>query len=398
MKRWLMVIAVVLSLALVIGIACGEEEEAEEVRELKIGVGVTFTGAYGAIVGFNAKAAFDMAAEDIGVFEVAGERYCWKPIYEDNLLTPEGGLTSARKLIHEHGVDFMHQGYGPCGWAASSLTEEIPMILDMSASSPALFGPHAPHTFMTATVAASTGVPAVYDWLVKEHPEMRRVAVTSTETPEGELGLKIHGACCDLYGLELESAVTTAAMVEYYPVATKLMGHDPDVVFGSVELFAAMWDFGFDGLCVMGSWVPSYANMIGWDRAQDIVIFDLHPIGGLWPEVEALSAEFEHRAGLEYTFISLWVMNILYIFTDALQQAGTVDDVEKIVDTLETGTFDSPVGPMQFGGEEINGIGHVGIWPVPIFEIVGEDEYRVITVYSADEARALLDQVARMMD
>ena len=62
---------------------------------------------------------------------------------------------------------------------------------------------------------------------------------------------------------------------------------------------------------------------------------------------------------------------------------------------METKVFDSLVGPLSFGGEALNGIGHLAIWPSPIYEVVGEDEYRVITVYTPEETEAIMNKVYR---
>jgi hypothetical protein len=70
-----------------------------------------------------------------------------------------------------------------------------------------------------------------------------------------------------------------------------------------------------------------------------------------------------------------------------------VDDVDKILETMETGSFDTLVGPLSFGGEVLNGYGHVAIWPSPIYEVVGEHEYRVIDVYTIEETEAILAEV-----
>ena len=86
-------------------------------------------------------------------------------------------------------------------------------------------------------------------------------------------------------------------------------------------------------------------------------------------------------------------MNHLYYLTDALQQAGTVDDIDKIVETLEGGSFDTLVGQMHFGLEYYAGIPHVAVWPVPIFEIVGENEYTLHKLYTAEEAEDVFREV-----
>ena len=110
MKKWLPLTAiVVLCLALVVGVACGGEEEEEGVKEVKFGFGLPLSGIYGAALGIPAKQGLELAIEKIGEFTVAGERYKWNLIFEDNGWDSEGGVASATKLIFEDGVDIMSQ-------------------------------------------------------------------------------------------------------------------------------------------------------------------------------------------------------------------------------------------------------------------------------------------------
>jgi hypothetical protein len=73
-------------------------------------------------------------------------------------------------------------------------------------------------------------------------------------------------------------------------------------------------------------------------------------------------------------------------------EAGTVNDVDKIMATLETESFDTPVGPVRFGLSELDGIGHLFIMPCWIGEIRGE-EYHVVFEMSTDEVEALATDI-----
>ena len=82
----------------------------------------------------------------------------------------------------------------------------------------------------------------------------------------------------------------------------------------------------------------------------------------------------------------------LYYMTDALKKAGTVDDVDQIMATLETQTLDSPVGPVRFGLREVDGIGHQFMMPYWVGEIRGGEYHRVFEL-SIDEAEALVNEI-----
>lgn len=396
MKKWSSFAAIaILCLALVIGIACGGGEEEEEgVKKLKIGWGLPFTGAFGAVIGLPARYTGDMAIEKIGEFEVAGERYVWDIIWEENWGTIAGGTSSTMKFLYEHDVDFIAHATSDAGWAAASICEEAGIILiEVGGADVTMYTPDRPHCFQTsANFMQHYGT--FFHWLTEEHPEVRRVVATHDET---DMGMAMHNylkGSCEYYGLALKSEIVPLGMVEYMTIASKLMTYDPDLVVGGTSLFNAMWDFGYEGLCVSSFWTTAAGAEIYWDKAVGhLLIFDPHPFGGIWPEVETFGAEFEDRRGMEWTPAAFWLYEILYVFTDVLQQAGTVDDADKIIETMEMGTFDSPIGPVYYGGEVLNGINHILVWPGPIYEVAGEYEYQVIKVYTPEEAEAIMNEI-----
>jgi ABC-type branched-subunit amino acid transport system substrate-binding protein len=397
MKKWLSLAAiVVLCLALVTGIACGEGEEEEAgVKELKFGVGIPLSGIYGAIVGLPAKYAFELAAEDIGVFTVGGEEYRWKLIFEENNFTSAGGVASATKLITDDNVDFMHQVGAAAGMAVEPITSEKGIIMDISGADPEHFGPDKPLLFQVAATWA-INIPSFFDWLSKEHPEVKRVTIATTDDATGFAIADACTAAAEYYGLEVvDTEFTAPGAVELMPVATKIMRYDPDLFVGEPRIYQIMQDMGYEGLGATYYWLDSYAEQAGWDTVQGYLICMPHPFGGLWPEVEAVRVEFEDRYDQEFMPAPFWALNVMYVITDALRQAGSVDDIDKIIETMETGTFDSMVGPLSYGAEVLTGIGHMVIWPSPIYECIGEDEYRTLTVYTPEETEAILAEVYR---
>jgi len=400
MNKWLSVAAiVVLCLALVIFPACGGggEEDEEGVTELKFGFGLSMSGAAGAVMGIPAKYAVSLAVERIGVFEVAGKQYRWKPIFEDNLFTTAGGVASATKLIYEHDVDFMFQSGIDPGMAAADICEGVGMILDVAGGNWDSFGPERPHMFQVVATWA-LGYVTFFDWLTKEHPEVKRVAMAHFDDAMGQQQADAVKACCDYYGLELKDVTVPMGTVEFYPLATSLMPFDPDlvIVLAGTSLISAMWDMGYEGLVMTTYWLETYAEDAGWDRCNGYLIIMPHPLGDPWPESAPLAEEFEDRYSIELGPAAWWAFMVVSVMTDVLKQAGTVDDTKKILETMESRAgFETQAGPLYYGLQELNGVGHVAIWPSPIYEVVGEGEYRVITVYTPEETEALAIEILK---
>ena len=400
MRKWLSAAAVVvLCLALVIGVACGgggeEEEEEAGVKELKWGIGIPLTGSTGAAVGIAADHAFHLGAEKIGVFTVAGEQYRWKLIVEDNFWTVAGGTSSAMKFLYEYDVDFMHQAGADPGISAQRICEEVGMILDIAAASREHFGPDKPHCFQ---VAASWSLHAgvFLHWVTENYPEVRRVALSMTDDVTGQSVADAFTEAAEYYGLEVVKEMTPSGTLEYSYVATALMRRNPDLVVCGASTIALMRDQGYEGLASI--WYPTTADaeQQGWDKLQGVLLWVPFPYGEWrekYPEAAALVDEFEERWGFEMHPAAFWASNVVYVLTGALQAAGTVDDTERIIESMESGVlYHTSMGDLGYGGEAIDGVGHMIVWPTPIVEIRGEGHH-VIAEYTPDESEEIASRV-----
>jgi len=133
--------------------------------------------------------------------------------------------------------------------------------------------------------------------------------------------------------------------------------------------------------------------LAGWDNVEGLLVYQPNPFGEELPqEVKDFAAEYEARYDEEFTMSSYYPATMLYVLTEALKQAGTVDDVDRVIEALETETFDTWIGSLRFGGQELVGVDHLLMWPAPIAEIEDRD-YHVIFEMSADEAETLAVEV-----
>jgi len=398
MKRRLSIAAVVvLCLTLVIGIACGGgeggegEEEEEAVTELKFGFGLNFTGLAGAAIGIPARDAWNLINEEIGIFEVGGKPCRWKLIFEENGFTSAGGVASATKLVHEHDVDIMWQFGTDASMAAYPICHEVKMILDSSGLAAEMLGPDKPYLFQ---VAAHWNFYFIhfFDWLTREHPEVQCVVCSYIDDLMGHSLCDPISTICEYHGLEHSNVWFPPGTVEYFPTATKIMAEDPDLVHVSQTMMDELWDLGYEGLFFYAAWDEAQWVTPDWGKASGHVYVIGPHLYGPWPEVQSFRERFEEAYGYPAGTWPTYTSQVLLVWTEVLKKAGTADfenDLDKIMETAETGIFDTPYGPAFLGGEEINGIGHCLITENAINVIAGPGDYPLVELMTAEEIQAL---------
>jgi ABC-type branched-subunit amino acid transport system substrate-binding protein len=394
-KKWLSVVAiVVLSLALVAGVACGGGEDEEEgVKEVKFGVGAPLSGIMGAVLGVPTQQGFELAAERIGEFTVAGESYKWNLIFEDNKWSSQGGVASTTKLIIEDGVNFVTQIGGDSAMSAQTLCEESGVILFASGIPLDAFGPDKPHTFGPAPAAAPTAA-ALFKYVSEAHPEVETASAASDDTTTSHMLAEAAEAAAKYFGLEwLETEYFPPETTEFYPLATKIADKNPDFCCAWISVIQPLREMGWEGITAFADWATSYGEGQGWENFEGHLHYYPGPYGEGLPEaVKEIAAEYEQQYGIEFPQMAFQCVVQLYYMTDALKKAGTVDDVDQIMATLETETLDSPVGPVRFGLSAVDGIGHQFMMPYWVGEIRGEEYHRVFEM-SIEEGEALVNEI-----
>jgi len=396
MKKWLSLVAVVvLCLALVVGVACGGGgEDEEEVKGIKYGVGLPLSGIFGAAAGLPAVHASEVARELLPEFTVAGERYRFDTIFEDNMFTGAGGVATATKFIYEDGVTIMTQaGADPAG-AAQTICEEAGVLMLTVASPPELFGPDKPHTIQTSPNYLTDTV-VVLKYIAETYPEVKTIA---TAFADSALGHSVGDPIIDAapyFGFDVVAAEwTPVGVTEYYPLATKLVNINPDIIFTDPLILSPLRELGYEGKNAYTNWTESWAEFVGWDNYQGAMIYQPNPYGeDMPPEARAFMEEIEQRFGDEPSQGS-YLSGVMHsLLPQIMQKAGTVDDVDKILEVIHSGEyFDTWLGPMRFGGEELIGINNWLLWPGAVHEIRDHD-YVLVYEMTADEAYELACEV-----
>jgi branched-chain amino acid transport system substrate-binding protein len=393
MKKWFLVVAnVVLSLALVVGVACGGGGGEKGVKEVKLGIAVPLKGIYGKFIGIPSKQGFELANDYIGEFTVAGQRYKWNLIFEEGGIDSAGGMASATKLIYDDGVKLMSQVYG--SEAAQPICEESGVILITTGIPLEALGPDKPHTFLGMSCGEVTAA-TFMKYISEERPEVKTAAALSENTTTGQVLVETLVTAAEYFGIEwVGTEWYDPAATEFYPVATKMMTKDPDLCYADSRQIGPLREMGWEGTSFYGVWFPYFGDIVGWANIEGHLSYYPEPLGEELPElVKEMAAEYQQRYGEQLSMMPFSYIIQLYYLTDALKKAGTVDDVDKIIATLESETLDTPIGPVKFGFEELDGVGHMLIMPCWVGEIRGTGEYHRVFYVSTDEAETLTLEV-----
>jgi branched-chain amino acid transport system substrate-binding protein len=397
MKKWLSVVAVVvLCLALVIGVACGGGGGEDEVgvKEVKFGAGLPLSGIYGAVLGIPQRQGYELAADLIGEFTVAGQSYKWKLIFENNGWSSEGGVASGTKLIFEDGVKIMTQCGGDSAVAAQTICEESGVILFTIGVPMEAFGPDKHHTFQPQPGPYPQAA-TLFKYVSEARPELKTAAAVGETGTTGTMLAEAVADAAEYFGLEWVGTeyFDPLGATEFYPIATKMMTRDPDMCYMDTRPLVPMRELGWEGTSFFGLWATSYGEGMDSEDMDGYLCYYPAPYGEGLPEaIKEITAEYEQRFSVEFDQMALYSVLQLYFLTDALKKAGTVDDVDQIIATLETETFDSPIGPVKFGLEDLDGIGHQCLMPCQVGEI-RDGEYHRVFELSTEEGEALAMEI-----
>ena len=227
----------------------------------------------------------------------------------------------------------------------------------------------------------------LFQYVTETYPEVETVAIAMDDSGFGHAVGEAAIDAAPYFGLEVVAVEwTPVGTMEFYPVATKLVDINPDLIICTVLVLQPMREMGYEGHTAYIAWAESYGEYIGYENYQGAMIYQPNPYGADLPqEVRDFFIEIEERYGDEPSMGPYFTATFLFVMTEVLKKAGTVDDVDRILETMRTETFNTWIGPVHFTGEELVGVSNMMLWPATVHEIRGE-EYTLVFEMSTDEA------------
>jgi branched-chain amino acid transport system substrate-binding protein len=364
----------VLTLALAAATVAVLASPAAAQKSFKIGNLSPVSGPAAAF-GIGVQRALELAAEDIGTFTVAGEKYKLEPVTYDTVYDPAKTVAALNRAVYNDGVKYgiiigagVHPGILPIiretgfldfAFAAAGKTvtnAENPTVFRIMASSDQLY-----RTF-TAPIYQKLNI--------------KRVAFLG---PNDELG-KNDGKLLKEIVAELKTGVQFVGE-EYYergakdfgPALLRLIAQKPDVIdtdgspTGSIGLIAKQArELGYKGYFVNSTAVLE-AKAI-WDVAgpagENIIAYRIWAKAPT-PLYQQLADRHQKKWG-EAPAGTLWeAYGATRWLVDVIQKANTFDS-KKVAEVLAESKYDAhPFGPASWGGQKNYGAKRQIVGPIP---------------------------------
>jgi branched-chain amino acid transport system substrate-binding protein len=368
------------------------QEAAAQAKTLKIGLISSMTGPMAAAF----KNIIDAAkpAEDLmnkrGGITIKGQKYLIEIVTEDDQSSPPGAVAAASKLIQGGIKFFIAPQFPGSNIAIAPITEEakILRIKGMGIGKEEV-GPNLRYSFYA--FADIYTVPFCYDYLKKNYPKVKKIAIVTPDDPGGATIREATEKEIKKRGLELVfEEMFKIGTEDFYPILTKALEKKPDAIdmVISIPPWAAgvinqSREFGFTGP-VFGTIMADAHMLVGMlnpKYAYDV--FQGSP-DVFSPKMTQIVKDFrvlveQQIKTTPFSMDHTLVIEALYPMLQGIEKAQSFDTT-KVVEALENmKSIDTIFGQGRMAGKDIFGINHAIFRPIPLSRIMnGKIEFELL--------------------
>jgi len=348
MKKLITIGAVVLVLALLLTLApaCGKEKG--EVKTLKMGLLLPFSGP-GAAWGVPAEQGANWAIDEVnaaGGIKVGADRYLIELVKCDTKMTGSVAAECATRFVYDEHIHYAIGAIVTNPAMNPILTEG--MVLDMLIGNMEVIGPEAPYCLINCAP-----IPQWMDTFWKQayqfHPEIQTVAIASDTGPSGDYYLTASQAAHAHYGREvIHVARYEPFTTDFYPVLTPLVAKNPDAIdlsggnIGDQDLIVKQArELGYKGIIAGGQHGPvdSLLEVAGSEYAEGFLVNDPDYSCELYSEESReLYAEYQQLyPGQPLNYLTYLGYSSAMFWVQAIEEADSIDpeEVVKVLDDPE---------------------------------------------------------------
>jgi branched-chain amino acid transport system substrate-binding protein len=366
-----MLALVVLVALAVVGLPDGVHAQ----KSFKVGAIVPVSGPAAAF-GLGVQRGLELAAEDIGVFTVAGEKYKMEVVTYDTVYAPDKTVAAINRAVYNDNVKYgVIIGAGVHPPILPIIRETGFLDFAFAAAGRQVTNPDNPTVFRI--MASSDQLYQTYAVAIAEKLGGKRIAFLG---PNDELG-KNDAKAIKAEVEKLKAKGVSFVGDEYYergardfgPALLRLIAQKPDIIdtdgspTGSIALIAKQArELGYNGYFVNSTAVleAKAISDIAGKAGENIIALRIwaNPPTKLYAEL----AERHQKKYGEAAPGTLWeTYGAARWLVDTIVKAGTFD-TKKVADALAGSTYAAhPFGAASWGGEKTYGIKRQIIMPIP---------------------------------
>lgn len=313
----------------------------------------------------------DFFAEDVnakGGLKIGDDVYKIKTIAYDNKGQPSEAAANATKLVSQDKIHYLIGGViAATGMAELPITQPAKVVTTSLWWGKNIIGPDKPYSFRQ-TVSQEEIAPAMYSWIAKNNPKIKKVAqINPNDTSGWDTAAAIREAAKN-NGMEIVAEeLFERGTKDMYPFLTRILATKPDLIDVAVSapgdgsvIVKQLYELGYTGAkaWTCGTNPPQIVKLCGEEAAEGLLFAYGQDLNGpkSTPETRALAKRYmeKFKEPLAPHHVTSYAM--LEIFTRAMEKAGAIDTdkVCKVVE--ETHKFDTSFGPLVLLGKQKYGI------------------------------------------
>ncbi len=397
MKRLLRgLLAGLLVLGLVLGgIGCGGGEEATptpegtptpQVKYVKMGGTLPLTGV-GAYLGSSVRKTVDLIIKEFneaGGIVIDGVTYLINMTWYDDAYDPVKGRTNVEKLVYQDKVDYLVALFGSTFAASSSIpVENKVLVTTTSTGGEEVISPEKRYIFRPYT-GATVGAYSIMNWLIENYG-IERFAFLQIETKSAIDITEFYKSVCAELGVATSIIYYPIFTTDFYPVLTRLLADDPDLLFVGPEALKQARQLGYTGMVtgmLTASDIAAVVRAAGVENAEGYLMSQ-----NLDWKATTEATEFHDKYVEEYGEYDeqalTWVGLIVTIL-QGIEKANSVDptDVMLALDQMAANNepIHLPIGDAYWAGaQRYGGLNHQLVMPIYMMDI-HDGEARLLEV------------------
>lgn len=296
---------------------------------------------------------------------VGGRTYTPRLIIYDDAYSGQGGSTAATRLVNADKVKYILGPIGtPAVLGALSVTKAAKVLTLHDGFSPKVLSANSEYNYRIS-VTTKEFAPPIIDWLKKEFPQAKKVALIGPSDATGQQVIPVLEDAYKARGFEIPfSEKFERGVSDFSPLLTRMMAQDIDILdldsnapADAGLLLKQARQLGFNGQIVQIGGPSIEENVaIAGPLAEGFISFNFFDVEN------PLGKRFYDGYMAKYgDTMSPWcpvMYNGARILMEAIRRSGSLD-VDKIRGELRNMTdYDTMFGKLKWGGKETYGIDH----------------------------------------